>query len=81
MTYAKLVNGEIQFAPNPIHVGGNLIGNPTADLMLSLGWKPVVFSDPPESDYLTEPEWLEKEHEIVQTWTISESESVNRERV
>lgn len=32
MTYAKLIDGEIHFAPNPIRVGDNWIGNPPGEV-------------------------------------------------
>ena len=72
MTYAKLIDGEIQFAPNPILVGGNYIGNPPASVYEADGYKEVVYTDPPsvEPGYIAVPGWQEEDDEIVQVWNI-----------
>lgn len=70
--YAKLIEGELQYAPKHITIGTNNIWNASAELMLTQGWKLVVFTEPPEAPtgYYYESAWEEDEAEIVQTWTL-----------
>ena len=74
MKYAKLIDGEIQFAPNPIGVGNRQIGNPPASVYEAEGYKPVVYTNPPtvEHGYIAIPGWQEEDNEIVQVWHIEE---------
>ena len=81
MKYAKLIDGEILFAPNPIIIGDRQIGNPPYDedgrnpTYEAGGYKKVVYSDKPETEpgYIAVPGWEETEDEIVQTWSIEEA--------
>jgi len=72
MKYAKLINNSPQYAPNPIKYNGYWIGNPKAELLLSLGYKPVVFTQPPDpvsdAGWWMET-WNEDENQITQGWT------------
>ena len=72
--YGKLIDGFVQIAPDKITVGTNNIWNASAELMLTQGWKLVVFTEPPEapSGYYYESGWSEDETEITQTWTKKE---------
>ena len=74
MQYAKLIDGEIAFAPNPIIVGDRQIGNPPDEVYLEQGYKVVVYTEPPvvEPGYVAVPGWEEQADEIVQTWTVEE---------
>lgn len=74
MIFAKIIDGSLSFAPRTVRVGGNWIGNPPADVLVDLGYKPVVYTDPPQTEpgYIAVPGWEETETEIVQTWTIVE---------
>lgn len=74
MRYAKLINNEIHFAPNPILVDGNYIGNPPGSVYEAECYKPVTYTDPPtvEPGYIAVPGWEEEEDEIVQVWSIEE---------
>ena len=76
MTYAKLISGYPQYAPNPITVNGVRIGNPPAEVYLAEGYKPVRYTAAPETDVGCEakPGWEETETEIVQTWEIVEAD-------
>lgn len=77
MKYAKLINGRPSFAPNPIKHNGYWIGNPQPELLLSLGYKPVVFTKPPdpisEAGWWVDT-WSEDEEKITQGWTWYEPE-------
>lgn len=75
--FAKLINNALHPAPNPIKYNGYRIGNPKPELLLSLGYKPVIFTDPP--DPITETgwwaeTWTETEENITQGWTWCEPE-------
>lgn len=83
MRYAKLIENEIQYAPNPILIDDRQIGNPPAELYLEQGYKPVTYTDPPETDpgYVAVPGWEDDGEAIIQTWTIEEEpDDVDSER-
>lgn len=71
MTYAKLIEGELIFAPNPILVDGNFIGNPPGAVYEAEGYKPITYTDhpgEPDEGYQWQESWSETETEIVQGW-------------
>lgn len=72
MKYAKLINNNLIFAPNPIIIGDRQIGNPPGEVYEAEGYKPVVYTDPPvvEPGYIAVPGWEDDGNEIVQTWTV-----------
>ena len=72
MKFAKLINGNIKWAKNPIVYNGFRIANPPASIYLELGYKPVRFTDPPEVEpgYYAVYSWREDAEEIVQVWTV-----------
>ena len=82
MTYAILCSGIPVFAPNPVLDSENYIGNPSAALYLTLGYKPVLYCPQPEPQgdgYYSEL-WTENDEAIVQTWEwVSNSEISDEE--
>ena len=78
--YAKLINGNLQPAPNPIFIDPWWIGNPTPELLIAEGYKPVIYTDPPEVEpgFVAVSGWEENVFEIVQTWTV-EAEPVTED--
>lgn len=73
MKYAKLINGEMYFAPNPIIVGDRQIGNPPGSVYEAEGYKPVVYSDPPgeaPAGYQWTETWSEEDGNIQQGWVL-----------
>ena len=74
MNYAKLIDGAVVYAPNPIIVGDRQIGNPPGDVYTEQGYKPVRYTDPPvvAEGYVAVPGWEEQAEEIVQTWTVEQ---------
>ena len=72
MRYAKLIDGEIIFAPNKLVGETTTVYNPTPEMLMAEGYKPVRFTDPPVAPegFYAAPDWEETEDEIVQTWTI-----------
>ena len=84
MRYAKLINGSISYAPNPIAHDGMIRYNPPGSVYEAEGYKPVRYTDPPtpEPGYIAVPEWAETAEEIVQTWTEElEPVKINKETV
>lgn len=74
MTYAKLIDGELVFAPNPILVDGNWMGNPPGSIYEAEGYKPVVYTEQPEPPGVGhwEETWTETDEAIVQGWVLVE---------
>lgn len=72
MSYAKLVNGKIVFAPRKLRSGDTVVYNPPMELLKENGYKPVINTDAPEAGEgnIASPGWTETEEAIVQTWTI-----------
>lgn len=83
MKYAKFVAGNLILAPNPIIVEDRQIGNPPGEVYLEQGYKPVRYTDPPETEpgYIAVSGWEETSEEIVQIWTVEpEPDAVDAER-
>lgn len=75
MTYAKLINSYPSFAPNPILYDSNYIGNPPASVYEAEGYKPVQYTNQPESlgaGWWVET-WTETKDAILQGWTWHEA--------
>ena len=76
MKYAKLINDYPSYASNPILHDGLWYGNPPGSVYEAEGYKPVTFTEPPETEigYTAVAGWTETETEIIQTWEIVEAE-------
>ena len=72
MKYAKLIDGEIHYAPRKLRLETYTVYNPTPEMLIAEGYKPVRYTDPPEVEpgYVAVPGWEETETEIVQVWTV-----------
>lgn len=73
MTFAKLIDGNLQIAPRKLPGDGVIVYNPPESMYREHGWKPVTFVDPPEAPagYYYESVWEEQTDAIVQTWTLT----------
>lgn len=83
MAYGKLINNELQYAPNPIVIGDRQIGNPPGEVYLEQGYLPVTYTDPPvvEPGFVAVPGWEEQDEAIVQIWTVEEEpDEIDAER-
>ena len=83
MMYGKLIDGAIVYAPRRLPVGRAVIYNPTEEMLIDAGYKPVTYTDPPETDpgYVAVPGWTETGEAIVQTWTVEpEPDAISVER-
>lgn len=68
--YARLDRGNFEYAPNIIYCGDKQIINASAEEYASLGWLPIIKTEPPEADensYYT-PIYTESDGKIVQSW-------------
>ena len=71
--YAKLQNGMLRSAPKTVTWHNCTVNNPSADKLVELGYKPVVYTDMPENTTEGkhyESSWTETEAEIIQTWNL-----------
>ena len=71
--YAKLQNGMLRSAPKTVTWNGCTVNNPSAEKLMELGYKPVVYTDMPENTTEGkhyESSWTETEAEIIQTWNL-----------
>ena len=75
MKYAKLENGAPVSAPTPIRVGEDLVGNPPAGLLRTLGFKPVTETPLPAQEapagYRWAEDWTETDDAVVQSWQMA----------
>jgi len=72
MKYAKLINDNLQYAPNKIILDDAVVYNPSGEMLIDLGYLPVIYTDPPTTpdNYVLRSEWIEQNDAIVQTWTL-----------
>ena len=72
--YAKLIENKLTIAPRRVVIGDTQVFNPAAEQLEALGYKLVVFTEPPEAPegYYAESGWTEAEDAITQTWTLVE---------
>ena len=73
--YAKLQNGILRSAPKTVQWNGCTVNNPSADKLMELGYKPVIYTDMPtdaETGKHYESSWTETEAEITQVWNLAD---------
>lgn len=70
--YGKLIDGVLVSAPKKIKHGDSITYNPPEEMLLPLGYLPVIFTDPPEVEqgYEAVCTWAEIDGEIVQEWEV-----------
>lgn len=73
--YARLNDGRIVYAPNPIPHDGKWYGNPPPEVYLENGYKPVQYTDqpPPQGVGWYIVTWTETADAIVQGWAWHEA--------
>lgn len=73
--YGKLVDGELRIMPwNTVHTVGGVkavLGAPAA--LLSLGYKQIIFTQPPEAQegFAAVSRWTENDTSLVQVWDMT----------
>lgn len=71
--YGKIVEGRLIAAPKMIKDGGTITYNPPIDILLRLGYLPVVNVPCPEAPegYYYEHSWTELDGTITDVWTLT----------
>ena len=72
MTYGKLVSNKLTMVPPQIKFLDQVHNNPDADFLTNEGYKPVIFTTPPQvtEGHTLVFSWTEDTSCITQTWTI-----------
>ena len=73
MKYAKLKNGELIAAPNPLIGEGFKTYNPMEKLYRAAGYLPVEETPQPDDGGYYEPRWEQQGDKIVRVWEAAES--------
>lgn len=83
MKYAKLINNELIYAPRKLNYQNSVIYNPSNELLLQEGYKPVTYTNYPstEEGYIAVSSWQETENEILQVWSIEPEGDISNEEV
>lgn len=70
MTYCKLIEGRLVYAPKKITYNNTTVYNPTGEQLAEQGWKPLVIEEMPEprEGYHFEPEYTETAESIIESW-------------
>lgn len=73
--YAKLIEGQLIPMHQPLKIGGKDTFTNDDAVILSQGYRPVIFSDPPVQDGFTAVSaWRDDTDAITQVWTLTEIE-------
>ena len=76
MKYAKLENGILEYAPSTFDIDGGVVTNPTHQMYIKRGWKPVCGNPakPPRSDrqgmHLVFNGWRQTDTQIMPVWKL-----------
>lgn len=72
--FAKLIDNSPSFAPNPIRIEDNYIGNPPDEVYTNEGYKSVQYieypQDPIGENYYWEEVWKEIDNIIMRDWEL-----------
>lgn len=75
--YAKLIDGNLRLAPKKVEVGDVIIYNPPGEILESLGYYPLVYTEMPDDapdGYHYESGWQQDVDAITQIWTLVEDD-------
>ena len=72
MNYAKVVNGDLLYAPRTLSTESVVVYNPMPELLIAQGYRPVQYTQRPEAEagYVAVPGWTETEDAVIQLWTL-----------
>lgn len=71
--YAKLIDSELTYLRQPLKINGQDTFTNDDAVMRAQGWKPLIFTDPPEQEgHYATSEWAETEDAITQVWMLHE---------
>lgn len=79
--YGKLVDGKIEYASKNVNYNGKLICNAKKEILLKLGYLPLVETEQEiQEGYISIPYWEQEENQIVQKWKFEKaSETITTE--
>lgn len=77
MMYAKYIDGHLEYAPRVIKTSKTITYNPTGEMLIQLGYKPIYEEEEPE--YYCEPRYSETEEAIIIQWEAVEETEENEE--
>lgn len=80
MTYAKIENEKLIYAPHRIVLGGMQIFNPTTDQLSQAGYKPIAETampeDPAPEGQHYEAQYTDSGDTITQSWILVDDEPI-----
>ena len=73
MLYGTLIDGQLVHAPNPVHINGMAIYNPSDSTYESMGYLPIIDNPMPDQQDGYDPvyytsHWEKNDGKIVRTW-------------
>ena len=70
--YAKLIDNTLEIAPRQVRLDSNTVINPSNDILLALGYLPVLYTDKPtaQDGYYAVSHWVQTDVSIVQEWEV-----------
>lgn len=79
--YGKIIDNRLQIAPNPVVMDDKTIANPSGDILMQLGYLPVVTKNEPAfaDGYYYKSVYTENEGKIYQDWEKHKLEEENDE--
>ena len=68
----KIIDGALVPAPKAVEFDGKQVFNPSGEILLRLGYKPLTEAEPPQcgANEQAVAEYTETEAEILQSWRI-----------
>ena len=81
MTYARLTEGILTYAPKSLIISGAKVWNASESEYIAQGWYPVIRTEAPvtEEGYYAESYWEQEGNQIVQKWEIKVAEPTAEE--
>ena len=73
MIFGQLIEGKLHLFVNPLRIDGKDIFTNDPELLLSYGYKEVIYTDPPAEipdGYSPYKSWEEDERTITMVWTL-----------
>lgn len=71
--YGKIVNNKLEYAYRPMLINGEWHSNPSNELLLELGYKPIEYTEMPVKEgYYYTSSFEDEGSKILQVWTEHE---------
>lgn len=78
MRYGKIVNGNLELAPNPLIIDGKHVFTSDPDIFAWEGYLPIEYTPVPDypEGYEATYKWAEKDRRIIRIWEIQPASEV-----